>query len=69
VNRAGREELLRVPGIGPTSASRILKLRGQGKFCELSDLRKMGAVAKRAAPFVLLNGKQPPFQLTLWQSG
>ena len=68
VNRASREELLRIPGIGPTSASRILKLRRQGKLCELSDLRKIGAVAKRAAPFVLLNGKQPPFQLSLWQS-
>ena len=66
VNRASREELLRIPGIGPTSASRILKLRGRGKLCELSDLRKIGAVAKRAAPFVLLNGKQPPFQLSLW---
>ena len=68
VNRASREELLRVPGIGPTSASRILKLRRRGSFCELSDLRQIGAVAKRAAPFILLNGKQPPFQLSLWQS-
>jgi putative DNA modification/repair radical SAM protein len=66
VNRASREELLRIPGIGPTSASRILKLRRRGSFCELSDLRKIGAVAKRAAPFILLNGKQPPFQLSLW---
>ncbi|MFQ5857701.1 MAG: radical SAM protein [Anaerolineae bacterium] len=68
VNRASREELLRVPGIGPTSASRIIKLRRKGKFCELSDLRKIGAVAKRAAPFILLNGEQPPCQLSLWQS-
>lgn len=66
VNRASREELLRVPGIGPTSASRILKLRGKDRLRELSDLQRTGAVAKRAAPFVLLNGKQPPFQLSLW---
>jgi predicted DNA-binding helix-hairpin-helix protein len=66
VNRASREELLRVPGIGPTSASRILMLRSRGSFCQLSDLRKIGAVAKRAAPFVLLNGRRPPFQLSLW---
>jgi putative DNA modification/repair radical SAM protein len=66
VNRASHEELLRVPGIGPTSASRILKLRGQSKLCELSDLRQIGAIAKRAAPFILLAGKHPPFQLTLW---
>jgi putative DNA modification/repair radical SAM protein len=67
VNQASREELLRVPGIGPRSASRILKLRGQGKLRQLSDLRKIGAVAKRAAPFILLDGRQPPFQLSLWQ--
>jgi len=66
VNRASREELLRIPGIGPTSASRILKLRREGKVRELSDLRRIGAVAHRAAPFVLLNGQQPPFQLSLW---
>jgi putative DNA modification/repair radical SAM protein len=66
VNRASREELLRVPGIGPTSASRILKLRGKGEFCELSDLCKIGTVSKRAAPFILLKGKPPPFQLSLW---
>ena len=66
VNRASREELLRVPGIGPISASRILKLRKKGKFRELSDLRKIGAIAKRAAPFILLDGRQPSFQLSLW---
>lgn len=66
VNHASREELLRIPGIGPTSASRILNLRQRGSFCELSDLRQIGAVARRAAPFILLNGKQPPFQLSLW---
>ncbi len=68
VNRASREELLRVPGIGPRSASRILKLRGKGKFCELSDLHKVGAVAKRAASFILLDGKRSPCQLGLWDS-
>jgi predicted DNA-binding helix-hairpin-helix protein len=41
-------------------------LRRRGSFCQLSDLRKMGAVAKRAAPFILLNGRRPPFQLSLW---
>lgn len=66
VNRASREELLRVPGIGPTLASRILKLRRKSKLRELSDLQRIGVVVKRAAPFVLLDGKQPPCQLSLW---
>jgi putative DNA modification/repair radical SAM protein len=66
VNRAPRHELLRVPGIGPRSASRILNARRQSALRELSDLSKLGAVAKRAAPYVLLNGRRPPFQLSIW---
>jgi len=68
VNLASREELLRVPGIGPRSAARILKLRRQGRFRSLQDLSKIGAVAKRAAPFILLDGRQPPIQLGLWDA-
>ncbi len=66
VNRAGREELLRVPGLGPRSVARILRLRRQGTFRTLTDLRKTGAVAGRAAPFILLDGKKPPYQMSLW---
>lgn len=66
VNRAGRQELLRVPGIGPRSAGRILDLRRLGTLGSLEDLARMGVDAARAAPFVLLDGKRPPFQLPLW---
>lgn len=68
VNRAELEELLRVPGIGPRSARRILKLRSRGKIFTLQDLRTLGAVARRAAPFVLINGRPQgaaPEQLSL----
>ncbi len=65
VNRASREELLRVPGIGPRSAARILDLRRQNKFRYLEDLRSIGAVALRAAPFLLFDGHMAPAQLTL----
>jgi len=34
---------------------------------ELSDLRKAGAVADRAASYILLDGKCPPHQLPLWE--
>jgi len=68
VNLASREELLRVPGIGPQSAARILKLRRQGRFRSLQGLSEIGAVAKRAAPFILLDGRQPPIQLGLWDA-
>jgi predicted DNA-binding helix-hairpin-helix protein len=66
VNRASREELLRVPGIGPRSAGRIVDLRRQSKFRDLRDLRTAGAVADRAAPYVLLDGHRLPQQLSFF---
>jgi len=56
VNKADLAFLLRVPGIGPTSARRILQSR---KFAMLSfeDLKKMGVVLKRAKYFILCKGK------------
>ena len=66
INRANREELLRVPGLGPRSVARILRLRRQGTFRTLTDLKTIGAVASRAAPFILLDGKRPPYQMSLW---
>jgi predicted DNA-binding helix-hairpin-helix protein len=68
VNRAARQELLRIPGIGPTSAGRLLEWRRQGTLRELDDLGRAGAVAERAAPYVLLDGKRPPHQLALWDN-
>ncbi len=66
VNRASREELLRVPGLGPKAVAHILRWRRQGALRELADLRKAGAVTERAAPFILLDGRRPPHQLSLW---
>jgi len=68
VNRAPRAALLRVPGIGPISARRILQARQRGTLRFLSDLRKLGVVVSRAAPYVLLAGKRPPLQLSLFAS-
>ena len=66
VNTADRRDLLRVPGIGPTGVERVLHERRRGRLRELSDLRKLGIVAMRAAPFVLLDGHRPSHQLPLW---
>jgi len=68
VNHASRQELLRVPGLGPRSVARLLQWRREGTLRELADLRRAGAVAERAAPFVLLDGQQPPHQLALWSA-
>jgi len=66
VNRADRHALLRVPGIGPKGARRLLAARRQGRLRDLSDLRKLGIAADQAAPFILLDGRRPARQLTLW---
>jgi len=65
VNTADRRELLRVPGFGPKGVERIIRERRRGRLRTLSDLRKLGVVAKRAAPFVLLDGRRLPRQLSL----
>ncbi len=56
VNRAPYEQLLRVPGIGVTSARRILKARRVGPLNE-DALKKLGIVLKRARHFITANGK------------
>ncbi len=66
INTASRPALLRVPGVGPISADRVIRWRRQGRLRSLGDLRKAGAVADRAAPFVTLDGRQPPTQLSFW---
>ena len=56
VNRADYHTLLRVPGIGYKSASRIVKARRMGVL-DFHDLKKMGVVLKRALYFITCNGK------------
>jgi predicted DNA-binding helix-hairpin-helix protein len=66
VNRADRESLLRVPGIGPKGVEAILATRGRSRLRELKELQAVGVIASRAAPFVLLDGKRPSYQLRLF---
>lgn len=56
VNRADYQVLLRVPGIGYTSARRIVKARKFGSL-DFEDLRKMGVVLKRALYFITCKGR------------
>lgn len=56
VNRADYYTLLRVPGIGYKSASRIVKARRMGVL-DFNDLKKMGVVLKRALYFITCSGK------------
>jgi len=67
LNRATREELLRVPGIGPKSAEVILTARRQGRLRDLAHLRQLSILAERAAPYILLDGERPAHQLALFR--
>ena len=55
VNTAPKEWLLRVPGIGPKSALRILSARRQAQL-DLEGLRRIGVVLKRAQYFIVCRG-------------
>ncbi|MFX0163571.1 MAG: putative DNA modification/repair radical SAM protein [Candidatus Hodarchaeota archaeon] len=51
------ENLLKVPGIGPRSAGRILDAKRAGfRFSKLKELARLGVVVKRARPFLEING-------------
>ncbi len=69
VNAAERHLLLRVPGIGPTTADRIVQERRKGRLTDVSDLRRLGIVVQRAMPFVLLDGHTAARQLSFWAAG
>ncbi|MFX1378054.1 MAG: helix-hairpin-helix domain-containing protein [Promethearchaeota archaeon] len=56
-NEASYHELLKVPGIGPISAKRIINLRAKKfVFRKRKDLQSVGVILKRADPFLKING-------------
>jgi len=55
INKAPYETLLRIPGIGVTSANRILKVRRVYNL-NFEDLKKIGIVLKRAKYFITCSG-------------
>ncbi|MFX0058294.1 MAG: helix-hairpin-helix domain-containing protein [Candidatus Heimdallarchaeota archaeon] len=58
INEAKYTELLRVPGIGPISAKRIINLQSKKfKFKNRRDLKSVGIVLKRADPYLIIDGK------------
>jgi len=64
IRTASRAQLLRVPGIGPLSARRIIGARRNTVIRDLVDLRKLGVITGRAAGFISLAGRR--LQSTLW---
>jgi putative DNA modification/repair radical SAM protein len=56
INKAGYEELIRVPGIGPVSAKRIIETRRGHSIFLTQQLQKMGVAMKQALPFIRFKG-------------
>ena len=55
---------MRVPGIGPLAARRIVAQRADSVLRGLADLRKLGVVTTRAGGFLTLRGRR--LQTTRW---
>lgn len=53
---ASYAELIRVPGIGPRSAHRILAFRKHNRISNREDLANLGVRIRRAGPFLKING-------------
>jgi putative DNA modification/repair radical SAM protein len=83
INRAPRELLLRVPGIGYKNVRRILSIRRYHRL-DKADLGRLGVAMNRAMPFIvtgdagsadtldhisLPRSMQKPIQLTLFEAG
>ena len=66
IHRAETAELLRVPGIGPKGAAAIVAARRQARLRDIGDLRRLGVLADRAAPYILIGGRAPARQLALF---
>jgi predicted DNA-binding helix-hairpin-helix protein len=67
IMHASPQELLRIPGIGPRGVEAIVQARLQGHLSDLAHLRAIGIRApEKAAPYILLDGRQLPRQLSLF---
>src|SRR3954468_9887839 len=59
VNRASREELLRVPGFGAKAVDRIIATRRVTSI-RVSDLARLHIPRNKALPFIVLSDHRPP---------
>ncbi len=66
VNTASREELLRIPGIGPKRAAILMAARRQSRLSDVQQLRSLGMPVDKMSPYILLDGKSPVRQLRLF---
>jgi predicted DNA-binding helix-hairpin-helix protein len=62
VNRASREDLLRVPGFGIKAVDRIIATRRVSSI-RAADLARLHIPARKALPFIVLGDHRPPSDL------
>jgi predicted DNA-binding helix-hairpin-helix protein len=58
ISNGSYEELVRVPGIGPLAARRIVAQRSSTTIRNLSDLRRLGVITGRSGGFLQLRGRR-----------
>ncbi len=55
LNRSEKEELLKVPGLGPVSVNRILRVRKKGRIKCLEDIGMKGKRLSLAGKYVVVD--------------
>jgi predicted DNA-binding helix-hairpin-helix protein len=67
LQQADREQLMRVPNIGPKTADLLIKARKQHTLNGLDQLKSLGVRQPDSiAPYILLNGAKPPVQMSMF---
>lgn len=66
ISIAPYQTLLRIPGIGPWSARKIIAMRRYGKIPDERALALAKVSIQRAKRFILINGRRPPYQPELF---
>ena len=57
VTTADPSMLLKIPGIGPTLAKRIVHARSEGRLKSVDDYLGLGQVARKSLNYILVNGR------------
>ncbi|WP_371362288.1 hypothetical protein SRRS_34760 [Sporomusa rhizae] len=57
INKASYNQLLKVPGLGPRSATKIVRVRREYRFSQPAELKNAGIVLKRALSFITIDGR------------
>ncbi|WP_425058049.1 hypothetical protein SCACP_26910 [Sporomusa carbonis] len=57
INKASLNDLLKIPGLGPRSAAKIVRVRREHRLTQPAELKNAGVVVKRALSFITIDGR------------